>query len=401
MATPIREVIRLLLNSDIAEAGRMLFDNNPLSLVCSHVCPQENQCEGNCVLGKKGSPVQISAIERYISDYYLNVFKPQKSTRENGRIAIIGSGPAGITIAFILSSRNYDVTIFDSHDRIGGVMRYGMPDFRLPRIVLDRLADALVLSGVRIRPNTVIGANLTVDDLLADGFRAIFMGTGVWKPRRLNVPGESLGHVHYAIEYLKNPDVYRLGRRLAVIGAGNVAMDVARTAFRHGCEEVTILCNTDESGVTARTVELDYAKIDGAKLLLKKSVVRIVDEGVVLTDSRIEQDEEGRTTAYSGGGAEELLAVDSVIIAVGQGPRAVIVSSTTGIDVNERGLVAVDDEGRTSREGIFASGDVVTGAKTVVEAVKVSRRVADAMDRFVQEKYGSGTAKRPTETSGV
>ena len=401
MATPIREVIRLLLNSDIAEAGRMLFDNNPLSLVCSHVCPQENQCEGNCVLGKKGSPVQISAIERYISDYYLNIFKPQKSTRENGRIAIIGSGPAGITIAFILSSRNYDVTIFDSHDRIGGVMRYGMPDFRLPRIVLDRLADALVLSGVRIRPNTVIGANLTVDDLLADGFRAIFMGTGVWKPRRLNVPGESLGHVHYAIEYLKNPDVYRLGRRLAVIGAGNVAMDVARTAFRHGCEEVTILCNVDESGVTARTVELDYAKIDGAKLLLKKSVVRIVDEGVVLTDSRIEQDEEGRTTAYPGGGAEELLAVDSVIIAVGQGPRAVIVSSTTGIDVNERGLVAVDDEGRTSREGIFASGDVVTGAKTVVEAVKVSRRVADAMDRFVQEKYGPGTAKRRTETSGA
>jgi len=386
--TPIRDAIRLLLDSEIAKAGKLLFDNNPLSLACCHVCPQENQCEGHCVLGKKGSPVQISAIERYISDYYLNIFKPHVSTRERGRIAIIGSGPAGITIAFSLSARNYDVTIFEGHDRIGGVMRYGMPEFRLPRHVLDRLAEKLIESGVRIRPNTTIGANLTVDDLMRDGYRAIFMGTGVWRPYKMGIPGESLGNVHYAIEYLRNPHVYRLGRRAAVIGAGNVAMDVARTAFRHGCEEVFVVCNLDETGIAARPIEAEYAKIDGAQFLLEKTAVRFVDEGVVLADSRIEVAPDGVKIAVPAKGTEALLPVDSSIIAIGQGPRAVIVSSTTGIEVNARGLVSVDDCGRTSREGVFASGDVVTGAKTVVEAVKVSRRVADAMDQFVREKYG-------------
>jgi glutamate synthase (NADPH/NADH) small chain len=385
--TPIRDAISLLLDSEIAKAGKLLFENNPLSLACCYVCPQENQCEGHCVLGRKGSPVQISAIERYISDYYLNIHKPRKSTRARGRIAIIGSGPAGITIAFILSSRDYDVTIFEGHDKIGGVMRYGMPEFRLPKRVLDRLMEALVASGVHIRPNTSIGANLTIDDLTRDGYRAIFMGTGVWRPYRLDIVGESLGHVHYAIEYLKNPDVYRLGKRLAIIGAGNVAMDVARTAFRHGCEEVSILCNLDESGIAAREIEAEYARIDGARFILKKTAVRIVDEGVMLADSRLETGDDGRMTAEPIEGTETLFPADSIIIAVGQGPRAVVVSSTTGISVNERGLVAVDSLGRTSREGIFASGDVVTGAKTVVEAVKLSRQVADAMDEYVRKKY--------------
>jgi len=387
--TPIRDAIRLLLDSQIAEAGRILFENNPLSLACCYVCPQENQCEGHCVLGKKGSPVQISAIERYISDFFLNTFRPQMSRRNRGRIAIIGSGPAGITIAFILTARDYDVTIFESHDKIGGVMRYGMPDFRLPRNVLDRLGEKLIECGVRVRPNTVIGSNLTIDDLLQDGYRAIFMGTGVWRPYRLGVPGESLGNVHYAIEYLRNPDVYRLGKRVAIIGAGNVAMDVARTAIRHGSEEVTIVCNLDERGIAARTVEAEYARIDGARFLLKKTAVRFVDEGVVLADSALQTDAEGVLTASAIPGTESVLGVDSAIVAIGQGPRSVVVSSTSGINVNGRGLVAVDDSGRTTREGIFASGDVVTGAKTVVEAVKVSRRVADAMDQYVQEKFGA------------
>ncbi len=391
VATPIRESIRLLLDNRIGQAGKLLFDNNPLSLVCCHVCPQENQCEGHCVLGKTGSPVHISAIERYISDYFLSIYKPQKSDGTSGRIAIIGSGPAGITIAFVLAAKNYDVTIFEGNDQIGGVMRYGIPEFRLPKIVLDRLKETLLASGVRIRPNTVIGMNLTVDDLFRDGYRAVFMGTGVWRPNRINLPGESLGHVRYAIEYLKNPDVYRLGRKLAVIGAGNVAMDVARTAFRHGCEEVTIVVNLDDSGISARPVEMEFAKIDGANILLKKSAVRFVDEGVILADSAI-LEADGQKTAVPVEGTEELFPADSVIIAVGQGPRAVIVSSTSGIDVSERGLVVVDDCGRTTREGVFASGDVVTGAKTVVEAVKVSRRVAEAMDQYVRETYGQGRA---------
>jgi glutamate synthase (NADPH/NADH) small chain len=385
--TPIRDAIHLLLESKISEAGKLLFENNPLSIVCCHVCPQENQCEGHCVLGRKGSPVQISAIERYISDYYLNIFKPTPSKKNRGKIAIIGSGPAGITIAFILSQRDYDITIYEGNDKIGGILRYGIPEFRLPKNILDRLMDKLIESGIKIRPNTTIGTNLNIDDLFRDGYKAIFMGTGVWRPHKLNIKGESLGHVHYAIEYLRNPNVYRLGKRIAVIGAGNVAMDVARTAFRHGCEEVYIICNMGEDGITARDIELEYAKIDGAKLMFYKAATEFVDEGVILADTEVLEDENGNKTVVPIERTESLFPVDSVIIAIGQGPRSVIVSSTTGINVTADGLVAVDDYGRTSREGVFASGDVVTGAKTVVEAVKISRRVADAMDRYVQEKF--------------
>lgn len=385
--TPIREAIHLLLENKIAEAGTLLFKNNPLSLICSHVCPQENQCEGHCILGKKGSPVHISAIERYISDYYLNIYKPVPSKRKAGKIAIIGSGPAGITIAFYLASKDYDITIFEGNDQIGGVLRYGIPEFRLPKNKLDRLMDLMLKSGVRVRPNTAIGTSITVDDLFRDGYQAIFMGTGVWRPYKMGLRGESLGHVHYAIEYLRNPDVYRLGNRVAVIGAGNVAMDVARTVLRQGSEEVFIISHLGEESVTAREVEMEYAKIDGAQMIFYKSALEFIDEGVILADSKIVLDENGQERAEPIVGTESLFEVDSAIIAIGQGPRAVIVSNTKGIDVTGQGLVAVDECGRTSRPGVFASGDVVTGAKTVVEAVNVSRRVADAMDKYVQANY--------------
>lgn len=193
MNTPIREAIHLLLESKISEAGKLLFENNPLSIVCCHVCPQENQCEGHCILGKKGSPVQISAIENYISDYYLNIYKPVPSKKKSDKIAIIGSGPAGITIAFLLSQKDYDITIFEGHDQIGGILRYGIPEFRLPKSILDRLMTKLIESGVKIRPNTTIGNNLNIVELFRDGYQAIFMGTGVWRPCKLNIKGESLG----------------------------------------------------------------------------------------------------------------------------------------------------------------------------------------------------------------
>lgn len=377
--TPIRDVISMLLESKLAEAGEILFENNPLSLVCSHVCPQENQCEGHCVLGRKGSPVRFSEIERYISDYYLNIYQERPTGKKGEKVAIIGSGPAGITIAFILSRRGYAVTIFEGHDKIGGVLRYGIPEFRLPKTILDRMTDKLVEAGVKIRPNTNIGTNITVDDLFRDGFRAIFMGTGVWRPNKLGIKGESLGHVHFAIEYLRNPAVYRLGKSIAVIGAGNVAMDVARTAIRNGCTEAYILNNMGDEGITARELEVEYAKIDGAKLMNFKAALEITDEGIILADTHFEGG-----TLVADKETAELFPVDSVIVAIGQGPRAAIVSTTEGIDVTARGLVAVDEDGRTSRDGVFASGDVVTGAKTVVEAVKVSRRVADAIDEYVR-----------------
>jgi glutamate synthase (NADPH/NADH) small chain len=384
--TPIKEAIRLLLESRLPEAGKLLFENNPLSLVCSHVCPQENQCEGHCVMGKSGMPVFISAIEQYISDYYLNIYEPAPSLRNQGKVAIIGSGPAGITIAFLLAKKNYDVAIFEGNDRAGGILRYGIPDFRLPNSIIDRLVDVLIKSGVRIRPNTTIGANLSVDDLFRDEFRAVFMGTGVWRPRKLDIKGESLGHVHFAIEYLRNPDVYRLGKSVIVIGAGNVAMDVARTAFRHGCRDVLIVGNMDESSITAREHEVQYAKIDGARIELNKTAVEITDEGVLFADSEIYTDESGAKRARALPGTISLYPADSIIVAVSQGPRSVIVSSTKGIDVDKSGLVAVDGCGRSSREGVFAGGDVVTGAKTVVEAVVVSRKVAEAIDEYIKKK---------------
>ncbi len=383
--TRIPDVISLFLNSELTQAGEILFENNPLSLVCSHVCPQENQCEGHCILGRKGSPVHFSEIEKYVSDYYLNLEdkKVLPTAPKGEKVAIIGSGPAGITIAFILLRRGYQVTIFEGHDKIGGVMRYGIPEFRLPKSILDRMAERLIHLGVKIRPNTNIGNNLTVDDLFRDGFKAIFMGTGVWHPNKLGIKGESLGHVHFAIDYLRNPSVYHLGKSVAVIGAGNVAMDVARTAIRNGCSHAYILNNMDETGITARSVEVEYAKIDGARIMNFKAVTEIQEEGILLADTHFEETEEGKKVVIDKESAE-FFPVDSVIIAIGQGPRAVVVSSTEGIDVTQRGLVAVDEEGRTSRDGIFASGDVVTGAKTVVEAVKVSRRVADAIDHYIQ-----------------
>ena len=232
--TPIPDMIQLFLQNQLEAAGEMLFLNNPLSIVCSLVCDHEKQCEGHCVLGRKGMPVHISSIENYISDAYLDRLSPVLPASSGKRAAIIGSGPAGITIAVLLAQKGHDVTIFESRERIGGVLRYGIPAFRLPKTILDRYKTQLLKMGIHIRPNTSIGGALTVDDLQRDGYQAIFIGTGVWRPKKLGIPGESLGHVHFAIDYLVDPDVYDLGEHLAVIGAGNSAMDVARTALRKG-----------------------------------------------------------------------------------------------------------------------------------------------------------------------
>ena len=386
VATPIKEAIQLLLSSQVEQAGNLLFSNNPLSLVCSYICHQENQCEGHCVLGRKGMPIQVSAIERYISDFYLSLFTPIPSQKSKGKIAVIGSGPAGIVVAFLLAAKDYDVTIFEGYDRIGGILRYGIPEFRLPKNILDRIAKMLVAAGVTIRPNTTIGTSIVVDELFRDGFDAVFMGTGVWRPLKLNIKGESLGHVHYAIDYLKNPNVYNLGRRVMVIGAGNVAMDVARSALRHGSREATIICRRGESSISARASEVEFAKIDGVMFEFNKIAVEITEQGVLLADSTVRSAEDGAEILEAVSGTEQLHEADSVIIAISQGPRALIVSSTEGIHVKEGGLVVTDGAGHTTRDGVFASGDVVTGAKTVVEAVKVSRLVAEAIDEYVSGK---------------
>jgi len=384
VGTPINEIIKKFLNGNILEAGEQLFENNPLSSICSLVCPHEKQCEGHCILQKKDNPVHFATIEHYISRYYLNTVKFEPNRTKDQKIAIIGSGPAGITIAIILASRGYDITIFEARVHIGGVLRYGIPEFRLPKSLLHQYKEKLLAMGIKIRPNTLIGKAITIDDLFRDGYKAVFVGTGVWKPKPLGIIGESLGHVHFAIDYLKNPSVFHLGDRVCVIGAGNVAMDVARTALRNGVREVFIMYRSGREDISAEKHEVDYALIDGVKLELYKTPVRIVDEGIIYQDTHKETDENGNTTLRAVEGSDTLFKADSVIIAASQGPRELVVSSTKGIDVGPKGLITTNDTGMTTREGVFASGDVVTGARTVVEAVKVSKTVADAIDHYVQ-----------------
>ena len=375
--TPIPDMIRMFLEHRTEEAGQMLFENNPLSVVCSLVCDHEKQCEGHCVLGRKGAPVHISSIENYISDAHLDRLQLQRQAAKGKRVAIIGSGPAGITIAVLLAQKGYDVTLFESRDKSGGVLRYGIPEFRLPKSVLDRYQAQLVQLGIKIRPNTVIGGALTVDDLQRDGYKAIFIGTGVWRPKKLGIPGESLGHVHFAIDYLVNPDVYDLGRSLVVIGAGNSAMDVARTAIRKGVRQVHVFCRRNQAAASVR--ELEYAVADGVEMHYGARPVEITDEGVVYQQATF--DENNEVTGLS---EPKLFRADSVVIAASQGPKDKIVNTTTGLAVTDRGLLAADEDGRTSRPGIFGSGDVVSGARTVVEAVRHSKDVARAMDEYLQ-----------------
>lgn len=383
VGTPINEVIGMLLDGNIIQAGEKLFKNNPLSVVCALVCPYEIQCEGCCVLNKKGNAIQIGIIEHYVSNYYLNILNPMPLKNPGKKVAIIGSGPAGITIAFLLAAKGYDITIFEAHDKIGGVLRYGIPDFRLPKDIIEKLKEKLISMGIKIRPNILIGTTITIDDLFRDGYKAAFIGTGVWKPKILGIKGESLGHVYYGIDYLKNPDVYDLGSKVCVIGAGNSAIDVARTALRKGAKEVYIMYRRGPEDMTARKREIEYAKMDGVKFEFYKVPVEILDEGIKYVETKKVIDENGNEKVIGIENSENIFSANSVIIAVSQGPRANIIASTKGINVDGKGLITTDQFGRTTREGVFASGDVVTGAKSVVEAVKLSKGVAKAIDEYI------------------
>lgn len=379
IATPIPEVIRLLKAGELDTAGRMLFENNPLTTVCSLICNHEGQCEGHCVLGRKGTPVHFSVIENYISSTYASKMVKGPAPSNGMKVAIVGSGPAGITIAILMARYGYQVTIFEGKDKIGGILRYGIPEFRLPKSTLDDIQYRhLELKGIKIRPNTRIGDAIGVDELFRDGYKAIFIGTGVWKANTLRIKGESFGHVHYAINYLNNPDVYKLGERVIVIGAGNAAMDVARTALRHGSRQVS--CFSLTKAITASQYEASYAQLEGVTFQHNKKPVEITDDGVIFRD--LIEDDEGRLTEVEG--SDILYPADSVIVSISQGPQNTITRTTSGLNANPRGLLLADECGRTSRPGIFASGDAVNGAKTVVEAVAHSKKVAEAMHEYIQ-----------------
>ena len=379
--TPIPEVIKLLKSGKLDEAGWMLFENNPLTTVCSLICNHENQCEGHCILGKKGAPVHFSVIENYISSTYASKMTKGPAPSNGMKVAIVGSGPAGITIAILMARMGYQVTIFEGKDKIGGILRYGIPEFRLPKSVLDDIQYRhLEMKGIKIRPNTRIGDAIGVDDLFRDGYKAIFIGTGVWKANTLKIKGESFGHVHYAINYLNNPDVYKLGEKVIVIGAGNAAMDVARTAMRHGSRQVTCFSLTKK--ITASDYEFSYAQLEGVAFEYNRKPVEITDDGVIFRD--LIENEDGSLTEIQG--SDKLVPADSIIISISQGPQNQIVNTTTGLNANQRGLLIADEKGQTSRPGVFASGDVVQGARTVVEAVAYSKRVAEAMHAYIQSQ---------------
>ncbi|NLC27265.1 MAG: NAD(P)-dependent oxidoreductase [Campylobacteraceae bacterium] len=368
--TPIPEMIHLFLNGNIQEAGKILFENNHLSVICSLVCPHEKHCEGHCILNKKGAPVSVGAIEHYISSNYLMRTEFEKAKPNGKSVAIIGSGPAGMGLAFLLAKKGYDITIYDKNDKVGGVLRYGIPSFRLDKSILDTLIEKLKNLGVKIRPNVTIGKYLTIENLFRDGFDAVFIGTGVWAPKLLNIKGESLGNVHFAIDYLKNPDVHELGNKVVVLGAGNVAMDVARTAVRKGVKEVRIMYRRGEEDMPASKHEIQCTKLDGVFFDFYRTPYEITTDGIHF----IQNNESGFETA------------DSVLIAISQNPKDVIVSNNKGIAVDKQGLVLTDDHGHTTQPGVFASGDVVTGARTVVEAVALSKKVASAIESYLLEK---------------
>ena len=370
-----------LYKGEWKKAYEILSGTNDFPEFTGRICPA--LCEKGCVLKlTMDAPVTIREDECSIVEaaFREGFVVPETYPRNGKKVAVIGAGPAGITIAILLTQRGYSVTIFDSRDKIGGVLQYGIPEFRLPKSILDRYKKMLLSIGIKIRPNTTIGGALEIKDLFRDGYKSIFIGTGVWRPKTLGVKGESLGNVHFAIDYLANPDAYDLGDRVAIIGVGNSAMDVARTVIRKGSRHVTLYARGRHSDASLH--ETQYAMLDGAKFEFCKGIVEINDHGPVFQD--VLYDEEGNITGYS----EDMQQVhaDSVVISISQGPKSKLVNTTDGLKATRNGLLQTSENGATTVEGIFASGDVVLGAKTVVEAVAYSKVVADAMDEYMKDK---------------
>ncbi len=385
VSTPIPQIMNLFLEGKLKEAGQILFNNNPLSAITSIVCPHERNCKGHCILGKKGQPIEFYKIEQYISRFYLETFQPASVEKNDKKVAVIGAGSAGITMSVILALKGYSITLFDAMDNIGGAMRYGIPEFRLPRSIFDFYRKILDSLDVKFRPNTRIGINFSAEDMFLDGYNAVFICTGTTRPNRFGLLGETLGHVHFAIDYLRSPDAYKLGKNIVILGAGDVAMDAARTAIRKQHADVTILNYRGPEDVRATKSEVEMAMIDGAKMLHNCQVVRIMDNSVkcVKVDKIIAED--GSESLKEDFKSSFELPADSVIIAIGQGPGADVVS-VGNAKVTQRGFLQADEFGRTSQKGVFAAGDIVTGPKTVIEAVAYAKKVSEKI-----EEYCNGT----------
>lgn len=385
--TNIPEVIRLLKAGDMDAAGKMLFENNPLTTVCCIVCNHEKQCEGHCIRNKMPShdPVHFSVIEDYISTTYANKMTMGPAPKNGMKAAIVGSGPAGLTIAVLLARWGYDITIFEARDKIGGIMRYGIPNFRLPDSIIDDFQYRhLELKGIKVRPHTSIGRTLTIDDLFRDGYDSVFIGSGLRKPSAMHIKGESLGNVAFAIDYLSDSKAFNLGDSVAVVGVGNSAMDCARTAVRNGARHVVCYSRSSKQFVQASHYEYSYAKLEGVIMRFNLQPVEIREDGMICRDTVT--DENGNVTELPG--TEKFYKHSGVIVAIGQSAESTLINTTHGIDTNKKGLLTVDVDGSTTRPGVFAGGDAVQGARTVVEAVAMAKQVAEYMDIYMKSLPG-------------
>ena len=399
----IAEVAR----GDFASAARIIARDSSLPAVCGRVCPQETQCEGSCILGVKGEPLAIGRLERFVADWSREngVSVAEKASSNGHRVAIIGSGPSGLACASDLARLGYDVTIFEMLHKAGGVLQYGIPEFRLPKekVVAHEIGNVRAL-GVKIETNVVIGRTVTIDELMdREGFEAVFIGSGAGLPKFMDIPGENLNGVFSANEYLTRSNLMqaydpasdtpiRIGRHTVVVGGGNVAMDAARTALRLG-SEVSIVYRRTEKELPARAEEVHHAKEEGITFRMLTNPVEILgDEKGTVRGLRCIQmelgapDESGRRSPVPVAGSEFEIEADVVIMALGTSPNPLIAGTTAGLETNRRGCLVADEVGATTRPGVFAGGDAVTGAATVILAMGAGRRAAAAIDSYIQNK---------------
>lgn len=403
----IPEFIALAAEGDFEGAYKKIAESNSLPAVCGRVCPQESQCEAKCVRGIKGEPVAIGRLERFAADHHMHSgTKDKPAAASNGhRVAVVGSGPAGLTCAGDLAKMGYEVTVFEAFHKPGGVLVYGIPEFRLPKSIVAREIDGLRELGVDIRTNMVMGRVLSVDELFEQGYEAVFLGTGAGLPNFMGIEGESLNGVYSANEYLTRINLMQAylpdadtpvmrARRVAVVGGGNVAMDAARCAKRMGAQEVFIVYRRGENELPARAEEVHHAREEGVIFKLLANPVRILgdDKGWVTGMECIamelgEPDASGRRRPVPREGSEFMLELDEVIMAIGTSPNPLIRATTPGLETNRRGGIIVEEgTGLTSRRGVYAGGDAVTGAATVILAMGAGKEAAIAIDKAIRAK---------------
>ena len=409
VAVRIPEFIAQVAEGNFDEAYKIITSTNSLPAVCGRVCPQENQCEGKCVRGIKGEPVGIGRLERFVADYHMQHGHPEGAPAvpvSNGhKVAVVGSGPAGLTCAGDLARKGYEVTVFEAFHKPGGVLVYGIPEFRLPKEIVAREIAKLEHYGVRIVTDAVIGRAESIDELFEEGFEAVFIGSGAGLPQFLHIPGENMLGVFSANEILTRTNLMkaylpeydtpiRIGKKVAIVGGGNVAMDAARSAKRLGAEEVYIIYRRSMDELPARKEEVHHAMEEEVIFKLLNNPVEIVgDENDRVTGIKVvkmelgEPDASGRRKPVEVEGSEYVIDVDSVIIAIGTSPNPLILATTPGLDATKKGGIVADDAtGATSRPGVFAGGDAVTGAATVIKAMGAGKVAAAGIVDYLRNK---------------